>query len=435
MTTALKRRAATGVAMLATVAGVSVLPALTVAPASATTRSDTSLSIRTVHSGVAPGRSTAVTGALVVHGLDDAGRTVTLEAKPQGTESFVPIAEAVTRDHGGLRVKVTPATTTRYRWHYAGDAETQPSVSGIARIRVRTPDHPATRINTTLAVRSLHRVVDPGGANVIRGRLAAHRVPVQHRWVVLLSRTPGSEGWAFGSVDRTGPDGRVAFEVTPDERSAYRLVFLGTPLLQPVRSAVVHVGVRPTVTATATPDVVDPGETTTISGVVVTAGGLPVAGATVELLARRIGSHQGLEVVGTGTTAADGSVAIAATPLRSQFYRLRVLRTEGVPRALSPRVRVAVRAPTSLSIRGRSIAAAYVVSGVLRGRGQTLAHRPVTLMAQAPGMTEWVAVASASTGEHGRVRFDQPLAPGTGYLLAYAGGPRLAPSTSGAVFQ
>ncbi len=435
MTTALKRRAATGVAMLAAVAGVSVVPALTVPPASATTRSDTSLSIRTVHSGVAPGRSTAVTGALVVHGLDDAGRTVTLEAKPQGTESFVPVAEAVTREHGGLRVKVTPATTTRYRWHYAGDAETQPSVSGIARIRVRTPDHPATRINTTLAVRSSHRVVDPGAANVIRGRLAARRVPVQHRWVVLVSRTPGSGGWVFGSVDRTGPDGRVSFEVTPDQRSAYRLVFLGTPLLQPVRSAVVHVGVRPTVTAAATPDVIDPGETTTISGVVVTTADLPVAGATVELLARRVGTPHGLEVVGTGITAADGSVAIAATPLRSQFYRLRVLRTEGVPRGLSPRVRVVVRAPTSLSIRGRSMAAAYVVSGVLRGRGQPLAHRSVTLMAQAPGTTEWVAVDSGSTSERGRVRFDQPLASGTGYLLAYAGGPRLAASTSGAVFQ
>jgi hypothetical protein len=436
MTTALLRRGARGVAIVATVAGVSVVPTLTAGPATATAPATTTLSIRTVHSAVAPGGSTNITGVLLEHGTGGTpGRTVTLEAKPEGTVDFVPVAEAITREHGGVRVSVTPATTTRYRWHYAGDTDTRPSVSGVARIRVRTPDgDPATRLNTTLAIRVQHRVVDPGGQNVIRGRLASHRIPVRNRWVVLVSRTPGSSGWAFGTVQQTGADGRVSFAVQPDQRISYRLAFLGTPLLQPVRSAIVHVGVRPTVSATATPDALNPGETTTISGLVVT-GDVPVAGAPVELLARAVGATGPLEVVGTGTTAADGTVAIAATPASSTFYRLRVLRTEGIPRALSPRVRVVVRSTTSLSIRGRSTTTAYVVTGVLHGRGQMLVHRPVTLMAQAPGTPEWVAVDSALTAERGKVRFDQPLAPGTGYLLAYAGGPRLAPSSSGTVVQ
>jgi hypothetical protein len=424
-------RTATFVAVAATLA----VPALTAAPAHADVRTETTLSVRTVRSAVAPGGSTDVTGVLLVTGLGgQPGRTVALEAKPLGTEEFVPVAEAVTGDHGGVRVTVTPDTTTRYRWHYAGDDTTRPSVSGVARIAVRTPDHPATRLNTTLTIRAGERVVAPDGRAVVRGRLAVRRVPVRHRWVVLLSRTPDGDSWAFGGVQRTNAVGRVAFAVGPDDRTAYRLVFLGTPLLQPVRSAVVRVAVRPSVTIAADPTVLDPGGATTISGTVSTTAG-PVAGATVELLARRVGSRQPLAVVGTGTTAEDGTVAITANPLRSQFYRLRVQRSEGVPRAVSERVRVDVRFATSLSIRGRATPAAYVVSGVLRGHRETLPGREVALLALAPGATEWVQVDAALTGVRGRVAFEQPLAVGTAYQLSFAGGPLLAPTASGTVSQ
>ncbi len=434
MTTTLLRRMATGVA-LATMAGLGAVPALTATSAHATDRTATTLSIRTVKSAVPPGGSTNVTGVLLVHGEGgQPGHVVTLEAKPRGTDEFVPVAEATTREHGGLRVTVTPSTSTRYRWHYAGDELTRPSVSGIARVGVRTPDHPATRLNTTLAIRLSHRVVAPGAESTVHGRLATHRVAVRSRWVVLVSRTHDAEAWAFEDVAQTGPDGRVAFAVAPDGPTAYRLAFLGTPLLQPVRSAVVRVAVRPTVTVAATPTVLDPGGTTTVSGTVSTAAG-PVADAPVQLLARRVGSRSGLEVVGTGTTASDGTVAIAVTPLRSQFYRLRVLHTEGVPRAISERVRVDVRAATSLSVRARTVTDAYVVSGVLRGGGGTLANREVALLAQAPGTTEWVQVDTALTGPHGMARFTQPLAPGTAYQLSFAGGPRLAPCVSGVVSQ
>ncbi len=128
-------------------------------------------------------------------------------------------------------------------------------------------------------------------------------------------------------------------------------------------------------------------------------------------------------------------MAIAASPLRSQFFRLRVLHSEGVPRAISPRVRVDVNAATSLSIRGRALAQSYVVSGVLRGAGRTLAHREVTVLALAPGATDWVAVGTATTGPHGKAKLAQPVAPGTAYQLSFAGGPKLAPCVSGTVVQ
>ena len=134
MTTALLRRAASGVAIAATVAGLGVLPALlgpttaNATPAAATAdRTKTTLSIKTVRSAVAPGASTNVTGLLLVSGQGGLpGYTVTLEAKAQGTDDFVPVAETTTAAHGGLKVSVrrrrrpgtagtTRATTRRVR--------------------------------------------------------------------------------------------------------------------------------------------------------------------------------------------------------------------------------------------------------------------------------------------------------------------------------
>src|SRR5204862_3116526 len=135
-----------------------------------------------------------------------------------------------------------------------------------------------------------HAFVDPDGTTGIRGRLAVRRVPIAGRWVILLSKTPDSDSWAFEKAERTNRLGRVGFRVGPDEPTAYRLVFLGTPLLQPARSAVVRLGVRPTVTIAASPTVINPGESTTVSGTATTWDGTPVAGAPVELLARRVGS-------------------------------------------------------------------------------------------------------------------------------------------------
>ncbi len=88
--TALRRTAAPLAVLAATAAGLAVTPVLR---ADATTRAGTSLSIRTVHSAIAPGHSDRVTGHLGIAGaISPAGRAVTLEARPMGTDSFTPVA-------------------------------------------------------------------------------------------------------------------------------------------------------------------------------------------------------------------------------------------------------------------------------------------------------------------------------------------------------
>jgi hypothetical protein len=426
--TALRRSAAV-IAALATGAGVAALPTF---QADAATRAATSLSIRTAHAAVKPGGTDLVTGDLGVRGAGSpAGRTVTLEARPQGTDAFTPVGTATAREHGGLSLKVMPAVTTRYRWEYAGDTDARPSRSGVATIRVRTPQHPPTRIRTSLSIRAVRHLVRPDGSDVVRGHLRAGRVPLGHRDVILVSHTKGEDGWTFEGDHQTRRDGGVAFEISPTEPTAYRLVFLGTPLLRPARSGVVRVQDRPGVTIAADPTQITRGDSTNISGVA-SDKGTPIAGSTVQLLARKAGAHH-LKVVDSSTTAPDGSVSFTASPAVTTMYRLRLVHSAGVPAALSPAAKVKVQLPSSLSIRGRADSTGFAVSGILRGGGHPLAHRSVTLLEEASGSSVWTDAGTAKTGKAGAVRFQEPTAPGTSYRLAYAGGPRFAPSSSGTV--
>jgi hypothetical protein len=140
-----------------------------------------------------------------------------------------------------------------------------------------------------------------------------------------------------------------------------------------------------------------------------------------------------VRLVDTATTAADGTVTFTDAPLRSTVYRLRLVHTTGIPSAVSDSVRVQVSVPSSLSIRGRATTDGFAVSGVLKGGGHPLAHRQVTLLEQAPGSATWTEAGTRRTNRSGFVRFLEPQVPGTGYRLAYAGGPRFASSTSGTV--
>lgn len=427
--TALRRAAAT-VAAVATAAGLTAVPAL---QAHATDRAITSLSIRAVHQAIRPGAGDTITGDLRIAGpATPAGRTVTLEARPMGADGFTPIGTATAGDKGGLHESVTPDVTTRYRWHYDGDTDARPSTSGVATVRVRTPQHHANRIATSLSIRAARHVVRLDGADVVMGELRAGRVPLRHRSVLLVSRPVGTDqGWTFEAAHLSGRHGKVAFRVEPATDTAYQLVFLGTGLLRPSHSAIVRILTRPDVSITADPTLIDRGDTTTISGVA-SDEGTPIAGATVKLLARRVGHHH-VAVLGSSITADDGSVSFAASPGVSTVYRLHLIASTGVRGALSPAARVTVRIPTSLSIRGRATPTDFVVSGVLLGGGHPLAHRPIILWAQAPGSPDWTDAGTATTNRNGLVKFHEAPAPGTGYRLAYAGGPRFSPSSSGTV--
>jgi len=426
----------------AVVVAVAATPALvgaTTAPSSAAperaVKDESTISIRVVDRRVEAGEDSVVRGNLNIKKSDgEAGREVVLEARPEGAAAFSPLATVTAGARGGLRSPVTPAVTTRYRWAYAGDDSTRASRSGVARIVVGPDQGDGTpeRIKTTLSIRATDRPVDADGESLVRGKLLARGIDLPNREVLLLARTAGNP-FAVVAMSRTDRDGVVRFPVSPTVRTAYRLRFDGTRLLRPSRSGVVRVGVRPEITASAAPSPIDPGQSTTVSGLV-TYEGAPYVGATVDLLARSTKRHAKFGVVATGTTGALGEVSFVQSPSRTTVYRLLVRHTEGTPpRAVSGNVRVVVRTATSLSIRGRTTPDGYAVSGVLRGGGGPLAGRLVSLEVLGEDGVTWTATDSARTRKRGKVAFVVPVSVGTSYRLVFAGGDRFAPSTSGTV--
>ena len=421
---------AAAVAASTALVGVASAPS-TAAPADRTAGS--TLSIRVPHPRIEANETTRVLGDLHVRGgADSSGRTVTLEAKAQGSSDFAPVGETVSGPRGGVSLEVAPTVTTRYRWHYAGAEDARPTKSGIARVVIVAEQHHGRKIQTSLSIRAAHRVAEPDGSNLVRGRLRTHGIGLRHRVVDLLTRTPGQQTWQLVGQELSNGAGGVQFVIHPTAPAAYRLVFEGTPVFRHSHSGIVRIGVRPAVTARATPDWINPGEATTVSGVA-TLGGQPLSGASVDLVARPSGHAGPGQVVGSGTTAADGTVSISDSPVVSTVYRLVVRHSVGVPRGASEGVRVKVRAPSSVSIRGRHVADGFVVSGILRGDHHTVPNASVDLETLGQDGVTWTVVGTAATGRHGKVSFLAPNSEGASFRLSYAGGTRLAPSVSGTV--
>ena len=222
------------------------------------------------------------------------------------------------------------------------------------------------------------------------------------------------------------------FGVDPQQATAYRLAFLGTPRLRPARSARVVVRTPSEVSISAMPGVIDPGRH--LDGL----RGRDRGGAAVADADGRPpgpGDAPGADwgVLLTDQTSADGTASFALTPSRSTAYRLRVLHAPGSAPPPAPSPGSWCARAVSLSVRGRSVRAGFSVVGQLRGSGHPLAGRTVTLQSVAQGTTEWVAVASGTTNQRGRVFLVQPRVEGTQYRLVFDGDVRHLPSMSGTV--
>src|SRR3954470_15569849 len=79
------------------------------APAHATQVHESTLSIRVPHPRIEAGDTTRVLGDLHIRGAQDpSGRTVTLEAKPQGATGFTALGTSVSGARGGVSLAVAP---------------------------------------------------------------------------------------------------------------------------------------------------------------------------------------------------------------------------------------------------------------------------------------------------------------------------------------
>jgi hypothetical protein len=294
--------------------------------------------------------------------------------------------------------------------------------------------HHHARSATALGIHVRRHVIGNGDSDRIVGRLTSRHHGLARRTVVLESKAPKTTTWTVDGRRVTHRHGRAGFIVTPTATTRYRLVFFGGPALRPSRSGgrtVVVSDMR--LTATATPHSIDAGESATVSGVL-TDIGAPVPGATVDLFAKRVGSHAGFTGAGSAMTGPDGSVAFPVTPTASTRYRLVEPATTSSGAAASRVVTVTVRSASTLSIVARQGRAGEVISGALRGGGHALRGRKVTLQQRPSGDTTWTAAKTKRTHRHGTIRFHVATpAASTDYRLVFAGGSQFDGTASGVV--
>lgn len=293
------------------------------------------------------------------------------------------------------------------------------------------PAHPhhQQRLDTHLSIVAPD-IADTEGRATVAGRLTARGIGLDERKVRLLVKREDDKRWTLGRLKTTGKRGWVRFTVLPPAETTYKLAFFGTRSFQKARSEAATVAARDTaVSITATPGSVAPGATSTISGVV-TDEDVVVAGATVELRARKAGTSRAFEPVATAVSGADGSVGFTVTPRRSTAYVLVARKTETSQKARSEVATVAVAAPTRTAARGRALGQTYSVVGILSSRGKGLPGRVVRLEAQAAGATDWTRAKAKRTARDGYVDFRVTKVEGTSYRLVYAGTQHLQPSTS-----
>ncbi|MBA2953391.1 hypothetical protein GON03_03630 [Nocardioides sp. MAH-18] len=398
-------------------------------PGPALAQQPTSISIRAENGAVVAGGTATIVGFLFVPDAAASGRPVELEARATGEADFLPVAEAVTSTSGKVRVDVQPAVTTRYRLRYAGAEDAAPATSAVVVVRVRTVASPGRRSPTSMSIRAVKPAVLPGAATTLRGRLRGEpQAGLGHRRVVLLAKSAGAGVWQFHYARRTDRAGQVHFLIRPRTHTQYRFTFAGTAAYRPTRSGVVDVQMRPVVTIAADPVLLDPGESTSITGTVTAETG-PLVGATVDLLAREVGSGASWLMVASTTTAADGSVSLLAAPTVTTAYRLRSNATGDVPAGRSGSVRVAIRSASALAIRGATAPEGFVITGRLVADADPVRNAEVTLQTYDATTATWRDVVSGLTNARGRVRFVRPITPGASYRLVYDG-PEFASSTS-----
>lgn len=288
--------------------------------------------------------------------------------------------------------------------------------------------HAGIRLNTNLKIHVARRTAANGAADTVYGHLASRGHRLVNEPVILQDRAVGSHSaWAQAAEAKTGRRGMVYFPVTPTAPTRYRLVFRGTPNFQPSHSHPSRVvRVRNTsLTLSASPTSVDPGTSVTLNGAL-TANGAPAANEPIQLRDKQAGSHaRHFTTVATSTTDANGDVTFTQTPTATTRYVLVFAKTDTLNAARSRVVTVAVKAPSSLSIRERAghQAGHVVISGDLRGGGHNLVHRKVTLLERPSGSTAaWTTVATHRTDKRGYVQFRQQPTTSTDYELGFAGG-------------
>jgi hypothetical protein len=233
MTSTLPRRTAAVTALaVAAFSGVALVGAAV--SAAGTPKAHTSLSIRAARGTINPGGGDTISGDLRSGAGHTDGRQIRLFEKANGATTWTKEADHLTGKNGVVTFAVSPASTTRYRLAFFGNAFQQRSGSGVVTVRVLD--------TTSLTISPAATSISAGQSDTINGVLSLDGAPLVGDTVNLLSKQVNKSFKNVGSAI-TAADGSVSFSVTPPATTRYVLVFKKTATDAGARSAVATVHV------------------------------------------------------------------------------------------------------------------------------------------------------------------------------------------------
>jgi hypothetical protein len=198
------------------------------------------------------------------------------------------------------------------------------TVAGTAGATTTPPKAP-----TTLSITLAKGVIIDGQKDTVSGTLASSGTPVPGRIIQLDRWRPSTKKWYAFEEKKTGVKGGVAFVVSPENTTTYRLVFLGGPNYKYSHSAAGTIVVKPFVktktvlSISQTPNSAKHNDT--ISGQLTTAKGRDLGGQFVWLASVANGKAHLLRAFKTGKF---GKVAFVVTPSATTTYELKFLGTK-----------------------------------------------------------------------------------------------------------
>jgi len=210
----------------------------------------------------------------------------------------------------------------------AGTAVAATAVLGAAGIAGATTTPPKAPTNLSITVAK--GVIIDGQKDTIGGILSSTGTPLPGRVIQLDRWSLKAKKWYAFEEKKTGVKGGVAFVVSPEVTTAYRLVFLGGPNYKYTHSAPATITVKPFVktptvlSISQSPGTSNPGPGAsktydTISGLLTTAKGKVLPGQFVWLASVANGKAHALRAFKTGKL---GKVSFKVSPSATTTYEL-----------------------------------------------------------------------------------------------------------------
>jgi lysozyme len=303
----------------------------------------TAITLSATSNQVFAGTKVTLSGVLGVSATKPlAGQPVTVSRQLQGSSTWAVLGRTTTDSTGAFSLRSTMLRSASYRAQYAGSTVYAAASSPSQAIAV-TLNPSAVSLQVSNTAPYVNQPVR------MEGTLVDGATPIAGRTVTLVRQPAGSSTWTKVASVTTDAGGHFTTSPIVDQPAAYRAVFAGDSLYVPSTSGSVSLTITPpaatrlTLTSPSSPTRLTKGRTTKLAGSISTASGEPLAGRSIRIWKRLVGTSRWYRVARTTSLDPRGTWRVEVGPTQSCFFRAEYAGGPKHAAAQSNRVRVNVR--------------------------------------------------------------------------------------------